>query len=325
MKNLLLLLCLTTWAVCGNAQVNLVLNPSFETYINCPNYLMQINRATGWYSSMGTPDYFNSCANASTGISQPSNWAGYRTPSSGNAYVGIITMWPYTHDSKEAIGTQLISPLQIGVKYYASLKVSLGGKYTTANWCGINKLGILFSTVQFDSTTPSPTCVNCAQIYSNTIVTDTLNWTRLMGSFVADSNYSFANIGRFNYRYLTDSIMFVGTDCYSYYYLDDICISTDSSYTYNYTYTGLEENNKLIDISIHPNPAMNYIDIDFTSLDEPYNITIYDVLGREVFFNQEMYEPSEHVPIDKINSGILFIKIKYKNKMFNYKLIKIKQ
>ncbi len=263
----------------GNAQVNLVPNPSFEVYDSCPNSLNQVNRAIGWISSL-TPDYFNSCA-LSNLCSVPNNLFGNHFAASGNAYAGFYANIYFPQNYREHAGIHLISDLQIGSKYYISIKVSLSPAGNATEYCGINKLGVLFSSVQYDDFNPAPVN-NFAHVYTNTIITDTLNWVSIRGSFVADSAYSFLSIGNFFKDALTDSIQIAGSQCNAYYFLDDICVSTDSSYTYNYTYTGIVENNKLIDISIHPNPAMNYIDIDFTSLDEPYNITIYDVLGREV-------------------------------------------
>jgi hypothetical protein len=41
---------------------NLVGNGSFEDTVQCPDYLNQVDRATDWFASSGTSDYFNSCA-----------------------------------------------------------------------------------------------------------------------------------------------------------------------------------------------------------------------------------------------------------------------
>jgi hypothetical protein len=263
------------------AQTNLVQNPSFEYYNSCPNYFNQINRATGWNSALPTPDYFNLCAsNVYPSFSVPNNIFGYRTAATGNGYSGFIAK-EGTNNVREYIGSQLITPLQIGIRYYMSMKVSLAGGANRYNVCGINKLGILFSTVLYDSASPAPIC-NCAQIYTDSIITDTLNWTRITGSFIADSNYSYINIGNFFSNYLNDSIQIVGTGCNAYYYLDDICVSNDSIYSYTYVYTGgstgINNLNK-VSTACFPNPSKDLV----TITDDEKNIEqikLYDVMGQ---------------------------------------------
>jgi|ERR1035441_6020672 hypothetical protein len=228
-----------------------------------------------------------------------------------------------TNEARECIGSQLITPLQLGIRYYASFKVSLIGRMFAINRCGINKLGILFSTVLYNDLSPAPICSNCAQICSDSIITDSLNWTRITGSFIADSNYSYITIGRLNLNSLTDSIQLNGGVCLAYYFIDDVCISTDSSYAYNYNWTGIEEISKFPTISIYPNPTTDFINIAFASINETYNISIFDVFGRELFFKQNISEPIEHIPIGSFNSSVLIIKIIYKNQTYNFKLIKI--
>jgi hypothetical protein len=39
---------------------NLVMNPSFEIYSQCPDNAFQIDYSTNWYSLKESPDYFNS-------------------------------------------------------------------------------------------------------------------------------------------------------------------------------------------------------------------------------------------------------------------------
>ncbi len=220
---------------------NLVSNPSFESYNSCPDFFSQINRSAGWYSARPTADYFNVCApyypQPYTCVYVPENTFGYRTPASGNAYAGVLGS-VQDDEHREAIGGQLLQPLQIGTRYFVSFKVSAAGNVNDYQWCGINKIGALFSTTKYDSDSPSPICNNCAQVYSDSIITDTLNWTTIKGSFVADSAYSFINLGRFNLNALTTYIQITGTGRNAYYYFDDICVSADSAYAYNYVYPG---------------------------------------------------------------------------------------
>jgi len=61
-------------------QINLVPNPSFESYTACPNNAATISFATGWLNFGQTPDYFNSCANSTASfVGVLSNYFGYHT------------------------------------------------------------------------------------------------------------------------------------------------------------------------------------------------------------------------------------------------------
>jgi hypothetical protein len=323
MKHHLLVFFLFVGSFCG-AQ-NLVPNSSFEEYDVCPNTISQISRAKGWNAARPTPDYFNSCApyypHPISCVAVPLNSFGYRTPASGNAYIGIISK-SINNEDREIIGAELVSPLQTGVKYYVSFKVSFIGQMYQPNRCSINKLGVLFSTSLYDSLSFAPIC-NCAQVYSDSIISDTLNWTRITGAFVADSNYSFINIGRFFDDTNTDSIQISGTLGLAYYFIDDVCVSTDSVFTYSYTYTDITESNILSSIIIYPNPTTDFVNIDFGHLNEPLDIAIYDELGSVIFFKDGIISPVEHIPITDVISDFLFVKITYKSGSITRKIVKI--
>src|SRR5256885_980665 len=71
-------------SIYGMAQ-NLVPNPGFEQYKNCP-YSFSTNPndfgPTGWSSATtGTPDYYNRCSIGENGV--PHNWAGVSHSHSG--------------------------------------------------------------------------------------------------------------------------------------------------------------------------------------------------------------------------------------------------
>ena len=321
MKNLFVILCFVLGMASLKGQ-NLVNNPSFEVYDTCPNNISQINRASGWYVTRNSPDYFNGCSidTFSSGqfiVSVPLNWAGNRTAASGNAYAGAITSWASSED-REHIGSSLITPLLIGTKYFASLKISLGGQAAGTNYCGTNKFGILFSTIHYDSVHPTPICSNCAQVYSDSIVTDTLNWTRLTGSFVADSNYSFISIGRFNLNSLTNFTQVSGGGHNAYYFIDDVCISVDSAYAYTYSYTGINELTQMNTIDYFPNPARDWITIKGNGIQ---SLTLCDVLGRIVYStNSEVISPYL-LNVASISRGIYFLTAKTKSGILIKKII----
>ena len=271
----------------------------------------QISKAIGWYHAIPSVDYFNVCSTDTDGLGRiyagvPSNAFGYRTAASGNAYAGEISHTP--NENREIMGAQLITPLQIGTRYYVSFKVSLAGQAGGPQFCGINKLGILFSTVSYNSNIPPPIC-NCSQIYTDSIITDTLNWTRITGSFIADSNYSFISIGRFYVNSLTDTTQISGTMCISYYYFDDICVSTDSAFAYNYTYVGVPEINSppISPLQIFPNPFHSSFTINCPLVTEALEVTIFNSLGQTVY--RQIINQQSEIINPNLAAGVYFLRL----------------
>jgi hypothetical protein len=317
MKNLLTFFIFLSFLV-SNAQ-NLVVNPSFETHDTCPDYLGQVSRATDWYSIRMTPDYYNVCApNLSSKV--PENWFGNAKPASGNAYIGIGSSWAgNSYVFPECVGSKLLAPLAIGKKYFVSFKVFLSQKGNPYQWCGVNKLGALFSTVLYTEKKPAPIC-NCSQVYTNKIIVDTSNWVRISGFFIADSNYIYIGVGRFFDYPSTNSIQIAGTQCNAYYFLDDVCVSTDSVYANNYSWPGNKGANEEKDILIYPNPFLNQLTVKLKN----YNyseIVLYDILSRQ-FIKQTFYDSIE-LNTEHLSSGVYVYSIRDPNGIIkNGKLIK---
>ncbi|MBK7149491.1 MAG: hypothetical protein IPH78_11900 [Bacteroidetes bacterium] len=86
-----------------------------------------------------------------------------------------------------------------GTKYFASFYASLATNSVVNSGCGANKLGIMLSNSQYVSIGPTNAVPlnNQSQVFTDLIITDTINWTKISGSFVSDSNYSYLYVGNF--------------------------------------------------------------------------------------------------------------------------------
>ena len=211
---------------------NLVPNPSFEDTVQCPDGVDQVSRSDGW-ASMGSADYYQSCAPIASVVSTPSNQASYQVPATGQAYCGFFNV--ELTNFGEWITRGLSDTLVIGETYFISLKISFGNNPIFIN-CATNNMGVLLSV---DSLT-SPPINDTAHLHSTAVITDSINWTIVAGSFVADSAYKYISIGNFFSPQNTDTVMLVVNPwCRSYYYVDDVCVSTDSLTCF--TETGIEE------------------------------------------------------------------------------------
>ena len=153
-----------------------------------------------------TPDYYNYCANFFPGnpypnyASIPYNCRGYQLPRTGDAYVGIaLYALNYLPDSTnidlELTVVKLQQPLKANKCYYGEFYVNLANIGKIA----INRIGMSLS-INTNTLVPF--------IFNNTIqpqiqwdttqcFTDTLNWVKISGSFVAQGGEEFLTIGNF--------------------------------------------------------------------------------------------------------------------------------
>ena len=69
----------------AHAQLNIVPNPGFEYYIECPRYFSAVAPADSMYPIIrdwvrltpGSSDYFHACATQASLLNVPNNFAGY--------------------------------------------------------------------------------------------------------------------------------------------------------------------------------------------------------------------------------------------------------
>jgi hypothetical protein len=310
MKKTVLLVFVIAFSFLIKAQTNLVPNPSFEIYSSCPTTSDQLNYALGWLSFGESPDYFNSCSTIGLGV--PSNVVGYQNANSGAAYAGFVA-YSNMGFAREFLGSQLTQTLTIGIKYYLSIKVSLA-EFDAINqqYIPCDKIGLRLSSVPFSSVTPAPSN-NFAHLYINSIITDTMNWVTIKGSFIADSSYQYIMIGNF-FDDANTSTIFRPNGAYSYFFIDDICLSTDSTLC-SFT-TNIDEKN-IHNIKVFPNPVTHFI--YFENIKEESEILIID-LERQILLNQKTVS---NVQIDVSNflNGFYFIEIKSKSNQIKSKII----
>jgi len=314
MKTRIFLLLFFTLSTSMVHSQNLVPNPSFEDTIACPTTANQLYNCAFWSVVQESPDYFHECDFITGNTSVPYNFAGFQYPATGSAYVGLVTYTDVGSNIREIITCALINTLSVGQKYFTSMKVSWSGAIASL---ASNKTGMLFSTQLYSTTTANPVN-NFSHVYSNVIITDSLNWTTISGSFVADSNYQYLLIGNFFDDPNTDTIQNPPFTAHAYYYLDDICVSPDSMYCESLVNISNLENSKL-DI-IFPNPARDWITIESNG---HVSVQVYDFSGRLVASKQHVFTPI-NLDISAYDNGIYLVIIEQcKNRRF-HKLIIIR-
>ncbi len=306
-----------TCGICSG-QTNLVPNPSFEDTVHCPGglpYGISILNTTEWWRAAVSPDYYNACANStypSAGVPSNTYVGGFQNAYDGNAYAGFaIFGGTVLYSIREYIEVQLIQPLTIGTKYYVSGYISRADSVP----CSSNNFGYRFSNIQYTYTSPL-VADNFSHIYSNSIITDSINWTRIAGSFIADSAYSYLLVGNFFDNAHTNTIH-CPSNPLAYYFVDAICVSTDSLYCL--TTESINEE-PLIDYSIYPNPFTDKLNFQ-THNYEQLEIIIYDITSRKLL--QQTFTNTTTLNTEQLAKGMYLYTVRNKNGIIkNGKVIK---
>jgi hypothetical protein len=136
-----------------------------------------------------------------------------------------------------------------------------------------------------------------------------VQWIKLSGSFIADSSYSRLVIGNFFDEIQTDTLIFGGPPfggSLSYYYIDDVCVTTDS--IFNENWLGISENNSE-QIKIYPNPSTYLLSIESKKSIE--QVSICTVYGEELKGYTYSYNTlRSNISLWEFPNGLYFIKIK---------------
>jgi ABC-type cobalt transport system substrate-binding protein len=207
---------------------NLVFNPSFEIYSDCPHNMTQIQLATPWFQPIfdppnGSSDYFNLCDSTLGGV-----WSFYQTqlPRSGNGMAGIMfyTSPSASAEIREYIEIKLDKSLTKDRKYCISYYISLIGYSTYA-------IDALCSCLTVDSLLCQQSnvyllpCPNMACNTLGNIIKDTLNWVKVTMSYTAQGGEQFLTLGNFKTtpQTISEDTGHPGGWA-SYYFIDDVAV-----------------------------------------------------------------------------------------------------
>jgi hypothetical protein len=294
----------------AEAQINLVPNPSFEDTVYCPFGLNQIDAAVGWSNFNGSCDYYNSCANNYCNV--PLARCGFQYAHSGEAMSGVVTFDKNiaAQNYREHCGIEMISILNIGSVYYFSFYFVRGDSTTNL---ASNNLGVKFFTSQLSL----PTSVNNYSHYKiDTICIDSVNWNRLSGSFIADSAYKFLAIGNFYDDFNTDTISLYSDSRWAYYYIDDVCVTTDS--LFNATWTGLQTTEPS-DVKAWPNPVWDIL--QFSTIKPLEEVVVYDSVGR-IIKKVQVNSREGRIDLKELAQGVYVAKFRSGKIISAYKFFK---
>lgn len=223
-------------------STNLVFNPSFEDYRECPRKIDALGKLTivdAWYQpTAGSADYYNICGSRDCGV--PRNKLGIQDAHFGNGFCGIYCS---KTDYREYLQTELKEPLRAGEMYRVSFYVSLS-EYSSG---AVATIGALFTTERIGDTLRSvlmdKSIKQLAPGISQTVATyfepqvvndydrvldDTKAWMQISGVFTAKGGERFMTIGNF-YPASQSNVVDLDSLTYllpgAYYYIDDVSVT----------------------------------------------------------------------------------------------------
>ncbi len=228
-KHIVLLWCIL--CVVPVLSQNLIKNPSFESFGNCPKYLGNFNAdVTDWsIPTHGSTDYFNGC---STAMGTPENFKGKQPADFGVGYAGMYLYAP--EDYREYLQTELSETLMKGKKYQVSFYVSLAELSNVA----VKEFGVLFSKDKMEIETKKVLSkklryqqkgnnYNYMEIGYTNFYSDTQDWILVNTVFEAKGIEKYMTIG--NFKKNTRTRLFktkkrLGKG--AYYYIDMVLVQT---------------------------------------------------------------------------------------------------
>lgn len=222
------------------AQTNFVKNPSFEQYYTCPFKESQITFSKYWQNTV-TPEfvrgvgYYNTCAVGNIYSGCPNNGSYYQYPHNGNGMAGTTFYYdktppasppPSPYDNRLYIQGFLSKTLDAGKTYCVSFWVNL----MEASGYAHNMIGAYLDNGNINSAVDSPGKAIYSvtpQIYSITVLADTMNWMKVEGSFIATGNENYITIGNYAKDAATTTVVtnyWHTFESQSAYLIDDVSV-----------------------------------------------------------------------------------------------------
>lgn len=303
---------------------NLIPNPSFEEYSNCPYKENQVNRLLHWFNPAttfgGTPDYFNACANDSF-ISVPYNFAGFQSARTGQGYCGMILLnynLNVNYNYHEFIEVPLISELQQDSCYYFEMFVSLCEQsHPTTDDIGIYFSDTIISGVNNYYPLPfSPQIVN-----EEGFIKDRLGWTQITNEYQAHGGEKYLIIGNFTSDSMT-SFMITSGCCWSeaYFYIDDVSLTPSPCLS-----TGITDLNEINNFKVFPNPIEVNSKLVFDNpFNETFTLTIYNSFGQTVHTIRNITSNAVDLPYEYLHPGIYNLQMRSKDALLGNSMIVVK-
>lgn len=220
---------------------------------------------------------------------------------------------PMNSNAREAIGGKLIDSLKVGHSYYVEFYINSANQ----NKYNVDKVGIHFSYDSIYSSVPGDFNYVLPQVENNSgvAISDTLNWTKVSGTFVATGNEKYFCIGvlRPDSLITIDSIPnFNPPYPHCYYFVDDVSVV-------DCTATGFNEIEFKNLISLFPNPTQNKFSISMPATLQLLQTEIYNATGEKI----KEFKKEREVDVGNLPKGVYVVKAITNKGLVFKKLVKL--
>ena len=209
---------------------NMVNNPSFEIYYNCPSYMAQLYQCKFWWGV--SSEYYNACATISSNVNVPNSGGGFQYALTGNAFAGTTLFEKRfsSDDYREYLNTKLKDTLIYNKRYCTTFYISLAEisfTYLSNSFLLLDSVGLLFTKDSMINST-NPITSNGVKVQNDIFNLDTINWLKISNSFIAKGGEQYMTIGNF------DNILNYpsGAIGMTYIYVDDVSVC-ECSFEFN--------------------------------------------------------------------------------------------
>ncbi|MCK9612345.1 MAG: gliding motility-associated C-terminal domain-containing protein [Bacteroidales bacterium] len=215
---------------CQCIFTNLIKNPGLEEYTCCPTNMTMIDCANNWTQPIfnnSTSDYFNICGIDS--ITDYSTFVYFQHAFFGNGYAGICSYnYNAPWSNREYLQGTLTEPLLANMCYYCEFWVKLFNFTSSSTFplCAIDALSIFFSDT-LPKSNGTMALYFPAQINNPTgrIISDTSNWAKISGTFIATGEEKFITVGTFKQENEINKIYYGNPAAdRSYYFFDNFSL-----------------------------------------------------------------------------------------------------
>lgn len=291
---------------------NLVMNPSFEDFVQCPKDFGTFHEDVLFWSkpSYGSTDYFNSC---SAKMTIGRNFSGIQGPYHGNAYVGLYAYGP--KDYREYVQGELKEKLKKNAKYAVSVRISLSEKSKYA----VDELGFLLTNKKLDLGTkrniPHSLMVKNGNshylgIIARTYFKDKKRWMELKGEYLANGSERYITFGNFKGNRRTDkNSTGQNLKTVSYYYVDLISVQ-EIGKRYNhdeiYVFEGLNFDVDGFSINSQVEEQLKPL-VDYLKKNPEVNIAIYghtDNIGSKEYNKKLSERRAKTISLYLVDNGL---------------------
>lgn len=221
------------------SQVNKVINGGFETLDSCVLAMQtpsiwaaaHVNLTSPWdtlKSGGGNGNILHKCFNPNNRCGIPYNLAGggFQNPHSGDGYAYIVYFKLTPNPAvnwRWYIQQKMVSKLTAGKSYCVTYWASL---INYVNY-GVDELGAYFDDGSIQSIAWSKEALANPQVKSPSGVfyTDTLNWMKVQGTFIATGSEEYITLGNFRSNAATSYTAIDGASSgISSYFIDDVSV-----------------------------------------------------------------------------------------------------